>query len=463
MPVAAHDIGRHVFTFVFAENEATSLEHAIDTDLGEEDQGVRMVRMVARDGGDGQLHVEDTLVGNCVYPEGAVDTTADSSGECDNAEGRLDSVESILAWRAPTVEESERRCAEMLQASPVRDTSKDTPAWEQRLNKLVEEQTRSSTSLLKLASQESMQAVVEQPVRTLYRLRLTNLKTAVLHPPPNERDAQVVYDRPSYGEHGGGASKELGREERSIIEVEEEKDGWLRYRPQPGDLSQCWVKKVATNGRWELAPAQSSSELQMEFFVESSLEMLMFALGKDAEVSEVLLSCTRRFAGRLAPLSLFDSAGPIIEKALSALILWLTERVTAATPATDSVLVVLVQLVLARGTLPALLQLAQFLTGHPQVVNPELLSELKRLSDVEGFELAAQAAFSTEPGSTEDLIARWTVRQSCCIIAVDQPRSSLTAVWSLVTGACAAGGSTSCGGGNRKRCRGRHSRQGSCR
>lgn len=274
--IAAHSIGRHVFTFVFDENEEAAIEHEIDTDLPSEDQN-RVVRMVARDGGDGQVHVEDSVVGICSYPEGAATAGSNAAEDHgDDGAGGLEPVETILSWRAPTIVESERHCADMLQASPVRDTTKDTPVWEQRLRMLVEEQERRNVGLVKLASQEEMQAVVEQPVRKLYRLRLTNLKTKVLQPPPNSRDVQVVYDRPYYGEQGGSASKELGREERGIIEVEFEKDGWLRYRPQPGDQTQCWVKKSATNGRWELAPTQGATQIQMEFFVESSLEMLTY-------------------------------------------------------------------------------------------------------------------------------------------------------------------------------------------
>eukprot|EP01045_Picozoa_sp_COSAG04_P053151 COSAG04_NODE_23054_length_344_cov_2.693878_1_plen_44_part_10 len=44
-----------------------------------------------------------------------------------------------------------------------------------------------------------------------------------------------------------------------MIEVEEEKEGWLRFRPQSADKSQCWVKQRSSNGIWELAPAQSSA------------------------------------------------------------------------------------------------------------------------------------------------------------------------------------------------------------
>ena len=272
---AAQDIGQHVFTFIFDENQETSIEHEIDTDHPTEDQS-RVVGMVARDGGDGQLHVEDSVIGNCSYPEGTASSTRGGSAEDgDVSPGSLDPVASLLSWRAPTVVESERRCADMLQAPPVRDNARDAPVWEQRLQRLVEEQERRNDGLVKLATQEEMQVVVETR-RTMYRLRLTNPKTKVLQPPPNSRDVQVVYDRPYYGEVGGKASKELGREDRSIIEVAEEKDGWLRYWPQPGDQTQCWVRKSSTNGRWDLAPMQDAAQVQMEFFVESSLEMLTY-------------------------------------------------------------------------------------------------------------------------------------------------------------------------------------------
>jgi hypothetical protein len=57
-------------------------------------------------------------------------------------------------------------------------------------------------------------------------------------------------------------------EQRSVIEVDEEKGGWLRYRPRANDQQQCWVAMRSANGCWELAPSQSSVSLQLEFFVE---------------------------------------------------------------------------------------------------------------------------------------------------------------------------------------------------
>eukprot|EP01043_Picozoa_sp_COSAG02_P006885 COSAG02_NODE_201_length_29473_cov_135.510213_11_plen_79_part_00 len=45
----------------------------------------------------------------------------------------------------------------------------------------------------------------------------------------------------------------------------------------------------------------------------------------------------------------------------------------------DSVVVVLVRLVFARGTLLALLELGDFLSAHPQALTIELLSELGKL------------------------------------------------------------------------------------
>ena len=100
----------------------------------------------------------------------------------------------------------------------------------------------------------------------------------------------------------------------------------------------------------------------------------------------------------------------IIEKAVSALIHWLTENVgcdQSVRVTSDSVVVALVRLVFARGV-PALF--SSWVPCRPPASHyHKLVSELE-LSDVRGFEQAAQAAFKTEPGSTEDLIERWTVR-----------------------------------------------------
>eukprot|EP01045_Picozoa_sp_COSAG04_P029288 COSAG04_NODE_4777_length_1898_cov_3.818232_1_plen_571_part_10 len=137
----------------------------------------------------------------------------------------------------------------------------------------------------------------------------------------------------------------------------------------------------------------------------------------------MLLSCTRRFAGRLAPLSLFESAGSVIEKSLDALIAWLSDRLVAlrgrkkVTPkqrasieagnGPDAIVSILLQLALARGSLPAVLQLADFLSSHPQLLSPEALTELDKLSDVESFEPAARQLFKAPAGSLEHFAAEW--------------------------------------------------------
>jgi hypothetical protein len=167
--------------------------------------------------------------------------------------------------------------------------------------------------------------------------------------------------------------------------------------------------------------------LQLEFFVESSLELLMFALTKEADVSEVLLKCCRRFAGRLVPLALFESAGNIIEKSLDALISWLTERVTASGEAASDVVGILVQLALARGSLSAILQLAAFLSAHPDLLTSEILTELNKLSEVDGFELAARLLFRPPAGSLEQFAAEWKQHVLPAVRKAGQPEAEIMA------------------------------------
>ena len=377
----ARDIGVHVFTFVFGDNDDGALYHSVDTSVGDADREVRMTAS------DNRLTVVDSELGTTTQP-----------GDGDDADGASDvieTVQAVLVWTPPTVEESEQLCKAMLE-SVASKSKKGEAAWEKKLASLLEEQTRGRASLAALAAAEKSLAVPEKPMRRKFLLRLTRPQTAVFAPLCTDKDVQIVYSKPSYE-----GSKKIGAEERSMIEIEEERDGWLRYHPQPGDPLQCWVIASAHNGKWELAPAQSSADLQTEFMVESSLELLMFALGKEADVSDVLLSCTRRFAGRLPPLSLFDSTGAIVEKSIQVLIDWLTERATTVVGA-ESVVVVLVQLALARGSLPAVLQLAHFLAGQPQLITTKVLAELTKLSDIDSFEAAPKSSFKPAPGSIAD-------------------------------------------------------------
>ena len=309
----------------------------------------------------------------------------------------MEPVESFLDFTVPSAEARDKLCEDMHQSLP---PAKEAD-WQGKVERVLVEQSRERAKLQRASRQQT--SVVGTVSRMLYKLHLFEDRTPVLVAAPSSRDVQTVYEKPSYD------SKKLGVEQRSVIEVAEAKDGWLRYYPRADDRGQqCWVAQSSGNGRWELSPEQSSTALQLEFFVESSLEMLMFALAKEQELSKLLLECCRRFAGRLPPLALFESAGTIIEKSIDALIRWLTERVaTASAACTADVVTILVQLTLARGSLSAIMQFAVFLSSRPDLLTPELLTELDKLSEIQNFETAARVLFQPPPGSLEHFAAEW--------------------------------------------------------
>ena len=148
-----------------------------------------------------------------------------------------------------------------------------------------------------------------------------------------------------------------------------------------------------------------------DFFLESSLQLLTLSLERDPASGAALLQCTAQFADRLPPLSLFSSSSGVIDRSLRALIDWLTSQ--AAAPGTDhsdhAALTILIKLVLARGTLTALLHLAEFLCAKPELLaQGSVLSELQKLCDVESFEESARANFfGPAPGSASQLLEVW--------------------------------------------------------
>ena len=148
-----------------------------------------------------------------------------------------------------------------------------------------------------------------------------------------------------------------------------------------------------------------------DFFLESSLQLLTLSLERDPASGAALLQCTAQFADRLPPLSLFSSSSGVIDRSLRALIDWLTSQ--AAAPGTDrAALTILIKLVLARGTLTALLHRADFLCAKPELLaQGSVLSELQKLCNVESFEESARANFfGPAPGSggSTNLFGRYT-------------------------------------------------------
>ena len=294
--------------------------------------------------------------------------------------------------------------------------------WEDELGKLLKQLRQGCKIVRAQAEKESVHTPPRADIRT-YRFRDTRRRNAVLYEgDPDHRGPYAVWSHSSYD----SPSKFLGFEEKDEIQIEEAVDGWLRYKPEPADSSQCWIKQVTEDGRWEQVPRESSASLQTEFFATSGLELLLFSLNASGDAAALLLRSTGEFAKRVPPLALFDSAGPALDRLLGALIDWaegaceneLSRGSTGSTTAgTEDTLGIFVRLVVARGNLPMLIRLAEFLSRHPKVLSGVIVEEIVRLSDIQGFAEQAQHRFGPRPGSVDDLVAQCESLVRLCLRA----------------------------------------------
>jgi hypothetical protein len=317
----------------------------------------------------------------------------------------FDHLGCLVDWAAPTLQEHPERVADLTADTSTRS---DPPLWEAELARLRAEQLEHVDQLEKLRKEQEVHESSEKSDHRLYRLELIRESAKVFAPAESDDDAQALWSAPLRSK-----SNLLGREERGVIEIVEVRrifDGpaaetWLRHKPLPGDKSQCWSRTVCPNGKWRQTPLDDAAELQAGFFMESGLQLLTMSLERDPEASVALLECTRQFVERVGPVSLFSSSGAITDRALTAVVEWMTVRSSAdANPALE----VASRLVLARGTLTAVLRLAEYARSKPQILQQEaLMLELRKIADVEGYEESAQELFLPIPGSLEELLSSW--------------------------------------------------------
>ena len=301
--------------------------------------------------------------------------------------------------------------------------------WEDELGKLLKQLREGCKTVRAQAEKESVHNTPPRADIRTYRFRDTTRRNAVLFEgDPEHRGPDAVWSHPSYE----SPSKFLGFEEKDEIQIEEAVDGWLRYKPEPADSSQCWIKQVTEDGRWEQVPRASSASLQTEFFATSGLELLLFSLNASGDAAALLLRSTGEFAKRVPPLALFDSAGPALDRLLGALIDWAegacenelsrgstggSSSSSSAMAGTEDTLGIFVRLAVARGNLPMLIRLAEFLSRHPKVVSGAIVEEIVRLSDIQGFAEQAQHRFGPPPGSVDDLVAQCESLVRLCVRA----------------------------------------------
>lgn len=324
-------------------------------------------------------------------------------------------VGKVLCWRARTVEDARDACASLASKLPYLRPSLSKSNWEDELGELLEQLKKGCSIVRAQAEKGNVHAAPTTTIRA-YRLRDTTRRNAVLSTETRadaaQRDPRAVWSHPTHE----SPSKFLGFEPNDEVQIEEAVGGWLRYKPKPRDSSKCWIKQETEDGRWEKVPRDSSASLQTDFFATSGLELLLFSLNASGEAAALLLRSTGDFAKRVKPLALFDSAGPGLDRLLGALIDWAKEKCenelgdssnsSSTGAATEATLLIFVRLVVARGNLPILIQLAEFLSRHPEVVTGPIMDEIVRLSDVQGFAEQAQLRFGPPPGSIDDLVAQ---------------------------------------------------------
>lgn len=312
-------------------------------------------------------------------------------------------LRTLVDWVAPTLREHSYRIADIAGDVIV---CPDPPLWEAELARLRAHTIEDSEQLERLQTERDTHESSKTTSHRLYRLELICVRD-VFAPKGSEDDAQTLWSAPLRSRENF-----LGREDRGVIEVVEvlrnfngnTAETWLRHKPLPGDKAQCWSRAMCPNGRWRQVPIDDATELQAGFFIESGLQLLTISLERDPDASSALLECTRAFVQRVGPASLFRSSGVITDRALTAVMDWLTNHAADDSPA----IVVLVRLVLARGTLAAVLRLAQYIRTNPAVLRQaEVMLELHKIADVSGYEESAQELFLPVPGSTNELLSVW--------------------------------------------------------
>ena len=328
------------------------------------------------------------------------------------------------------------------------------PEWAEALGGLVQ---RTEEQAQDLAAQAEQDGEAEAKL-SAQRYRLV-LRAGLRPRPAADSDAQKLWSGPS------SKSKKMGLEESATVDVVEERKVWAAGKKElwlrlPGATPR-WLKRSCPNGSWEPMPRHNATELQTDFLVESGLRLLIHSIDSDAAASAVLLESTLavrptpfllhfappqhssprknsrlgrltpprsvrpsngaaagcgQFAARLQPLSLFDSSSTTIERSLSAVMEWLTSNAakpeegdeTGAESAAATALRALVQLTVARGTLPSVLNLTRFLSTHPHMAAiPGVLDGLGALWEPDGFEPALAQSFVPPPGSNADLLCVW--------------------------------------------------------
>ena len=396
----------HILTFTFdGESETGSpgtarLRVEVNTTRA---AGGRTLHIVVQS--EDELEVEDSSSGRM---------TIRREGSADVADADLDSDEDddlLNNWVRPSPEEAAAACKKHIELHVAEITKVDLQ-WEAELERWVKAHTREGGTVASLLEQAAVQAgplAADAAVLRQFRLRHKRDTNPVFEARAYDDDVRTIREAPS------SDANKLGTELREVIQVAEERelvasDGraerWLRCTPRPGDPSQCWLKAAGGSTVWELAPRIETAQASTSFFLASGLKVLQIALAQSSECSDALLECAGGFAEQLEPLSLFETGGPAVDQALQALLDWLAQQAKQS-KASDRAVLILCQLVSARGTLTAIVSLWRFFREHPERLSEPVLQVIDGMFEPSGFEPSARELFCEPPPGTMDQLLGW--------------------------------------------------------
>jgi hypothetical protein len=135
--------------------------------------------------GERRLEIVDSELGTTILPAALV--ASGSGGAQVTRDGDCVTIDSLLPFLAPTTQDSERWCEQMLEEIP-RGADAGMKAWDAKVARLLLSQSRERTKLQDLAVKQAASAAKKSASHVLYRLRLFEDYTDVLRPDPSARD-----------------------------------------------------------------------------------------------------------------------------------------------------------------------------------------------------------------------------------------------------------------------------------
>jgi hypothetical protein len=296
-----------------------------------------------------------------------------------------------------------------------RDGGSATPEWPSATQQAMEKQEAAQVKALSLAA-TTLDAKGElRAYRLIYRGPITRAAGCA-----------VLVARASPAASARQLSIPVPTTSGSVVEVTDEKDGWLRVRAAlpPGAPSNFagesyWVQQRddAKGVRWARCRAVAPQFAATQLMAATGLQMLLFSLERDPEACVHLVGCASELVRELKPLALYSymalsqkqghpesAIGRVSNFVLSLAAKQLPDDAARASEMMSLVL----RLAAARGSLHANLEVVQAVLETPALLQPEHLECLELLVAVDSCEdELLMEQFGPTPGSAKYLMSAW--------------------------------------------------------